>query len=310
MSDWPHTHVEMVSPARTLLLKQKGPWIFDGVERFPALGDLTARVQIGDFEELGRTLVIDGTVQITEVIDPLYTTALVFPAALLADSRKRWLIVGGGDGATPREALRFRDTESVQLVDISRMVIERTQELIPSFWAGCQHDPRLSIQLCDAWMVLKDMAARKEQVDILLYDLSDPGAGLEGCNPFTESSSDHLYTQHAFQTAAQCLAPGGIFVAQVAELSLLRYETHRNHRKALSRVFRHVHSYRTHIEPFGYSESWILASNREDAFHPTAQVDIDDRLAALYVGDGAGLYSAAWHNHLFTLPPPLQPLLR
>ena len=63
-----------------------------------------SRVQIGDFEEFGRGLLIDGTVQLTEVSDPIYTPALVFPAALLAASRARWLIIGGGDGATAREA--------------------------------------------------------------------------------------------------------------------------------------------------------------------------------------------------------------
>ena len=67
---------------------------------------------------------MDGTVQLTEVIDPVYTAALV-SAALRVDARRRWLIIGGGDGATAREALRFADTESVHLVDISRTVINR-----------------------------------------------------------------------------------------------------------------------------------------------------------------------------------------
>ena len=98
MTAWPHTHVEMISPGRTLLMKLRGPWILDQSEHHPAPMNMTSRIQIGDFEEFGRGLVIDGTVQLTEAIDPLYTGALVFPAALLADSRKRWLIIGGGDG--------------------------------------------------------------------------------------------------------------------------------------------------------------------------------------------------------------------
>lgn len=303
MTHWPHLHTEMVGPGRTLLLKLKEPWLFDGEERFPSLGDMKARIQIGDFEELGRGLCIDGTVQLTEAVDPVYTTALVFPAALLAGARRRWLVVGGGDGATPREALRFRDTESVRLVDISRLVVERTQALIPSFWAGCQHDRRLEIVNADAGEVLRDMALRGEQVDILVYDLSD--AGSEECNPFSTSPADPLYTEEAFALAARCLGPGGIFVAQLAELSPLRFEAHRRRRQALKKVFRHVYSYRTFIEPFGYVESFALASHHQGPWDPSRAERVEERLAELYTGSFADLYSAAWHEHLFTLPPSL-----
>ena len=303
MIRWPHVHVEMVGPGRTLLLKLKDRWIFDGEEQFLALGGMKARIQIGDFEELGRGLVIDGIIQLTEAVDALYTTALVFPAALAAESRRRWLIVGGGDGATPREALRFRDTESVRLVDISRTVIERTQELIPSFWAGCQNDSRLEIVHHDAGEILREMADRGEQVDILLYDLSDPGN--EACNPFSEFSADHLYTEETFRLAARCLCPGGVFAAQLAELSLLRFEDHRRHRQALKAVFRHVHSYRTFIDSFGYHESFIVASNQDGPWDPAQAQAVNERLAYVYTGDFSETWSAKWHEQLFALPPYL-----
>lgn len=311
MTAWPHTHTEMISSGRTLRIKRNAPWIFDAEETLPPPIGLSSRVQIGDFAELGRGLVIDGTVQLTEVVDPIYTPALVFPAALLAASRARWLIVGGGDGATAREALRFADTESVHLVDISRTVIEQTQALIPSFWGGCQRDPRLRIDIADAGAALRELAdatCRRGPgagVDILLYDLSDPAVDLSGCNPFDVSAADALYSEQAFQTAARCLRPGGLFVAQMAELSVASYRAHLQRRQVLARAFRHVHSYATHIEPFGYTESWILASNRPGPFDPLREVDVAARLSTLYRGDAAAVYSPAWHGHLFALPPPI-----
>ena len=301
---WPHTHVEVISNARRLLLRRRGPWLFEGEESFPLLGGLRSFIQIGDFAELGRSLVIDGTVQLTEVIDPIYTTALVFPAALLAPSRRRWLIVGGGDGAAAREALRFRDTESVRLVDVSRVVTEKTQALIPSFWAECQHDPRLELLHRNAADVIHEMANRGDLVDVLVYDLSDPST--DGVTPFSESPADGLYSEAAFRAAARCMRPGGVFVAQMAELSPLCWKAHARGRDLLSRIFRHVCSYRTHIEPFGYSESWILASDHERCADPTQSIDVDGCLAELYAGDAAALYDAGWHRQLFTLPPGLR----
>lgn len=307
MSDWPYTHVEMVDSCRRLLLRRDGPWLFDGEEHFHALGDHRSRIQIGDFGELGRGLVIDGTVQLTEAVDGLYTTALVFPAALAARSRGRWLIVGGGDGATPREALRFRDTESVRLVDISRVVIEQTQALIPSFWRGCQHDSRLAIEVRDAGEVLARVAAEGPRVDVLVYDLSDPGD--EACNPFGASAADHLYSEDAFQVAARCLRPGGIFVGQMAEFSLIRSEEHRRARARLRRAFRHVSSYRTPVEPFGYWESFLVASNDDGPWDPGNGRAGEEILARTYDGDWRAHWSARWHEHLFVLPPALASLI-
>lgn len=311
MTDWPHTHAELISGGRKLLLKRTGPWLFDGEETLPPPVGLLSRIQIGDFAEFGRGLLIDGTVQLTEVIDPIYTPALVFPAALLAPSRARWLIIGGGDGATAREALRFVDTEAVRMVDISRTVIEQTQALIPSFWAGCQRDRRLRIDIADAWAALRDVADATDRqgpaggVDIVVYDLSDPATDLDGCNPYDESAADALYTEDAFRTAARCLRPGGLFVVQMAELSLASYRAHLHRRRVIERAFAHVHSYCAHIEPFGYSESWILATNQPGPFHPTRDIDVAARLAALYDGDASALYSEDWHRHLFALPPPI-----
>jgi spermidine synthase len=281
----------------------KGPWLFEGEEQFPTLGGIQQRVQIGEFEEFGRGLVIDGATQLAETIDAAYTIALVFPAALLADSRRRWLILGGGDGAAAREALRFRDTESVQLVDISRLVIDATQQLIPSFRAGCQHDHRLDIFTCDAWEILRGMAARRELADVMIFDLTDPEDA--AYTPFSESSADHLYTEDSFRLAAQCLTPGGVFVAQVQELSLLRCEGHRRHRETLKKIFRHVYSYRTYIEFFGYWQSFVIASNHDGPWSPARAQPVQDQLAQLYDGVWAETYSAAWHEQLFALPPSL-----
>lgn len=298
-----HVHRELIGPGRTLHLKLDGPWLFDDVERFPALGDFEARVQIGDFVELGRGLVINGTVQLTEAVDHLYSTALVFPAALCAGSRRRWLIIGGGDGASAREALRFRDTESVRVVDISELVPRETQRLIPSFWGGCQTDSRLELEKRDAFEVLRELDAHGEQVDILVWDLSDPGN--EETNPFGESCADHLYTNEAFALAARCLRPGGVFVGQMAELSLLRFAEHARTRRVLQGLFEDVHSYRTFIDPFGYWESFIIAANRGGDFFPQRGHSVEADLTRLYSADFRDTYSRAWHEHLFALPPSL-----
>jgi spermidine synthase len=300
---WPHEYIEMVGPGRRLTLHMNGDWLFEGEETFPALGGMKQRTQIGEFSEFGKGLVLDGQVQLAEAIDSLYTTALVFPAALMARSRANWLIVGGGDGAAAREALRFQDTASVTLVDISPMVIAQTQALIPSFWSGAQHDRRLHIECRDAWLVLRDKAARGGQADVILFDLTDPHD--EGYTPYSESSADHLYTKAAFDLAASILNPGGVFAAQVQELSVLRWQDHSRLRRLLRQSFRNVWSYRVFIEFFGYWESFLIATNDPEARSPVPETEIESTLDRLYTSDARMLWSTDWHRHLFAIPPAL-----
>ena len=103
-------------------------------------------VQIGDFEEFGRGLVIDGTVQLCSAIDPAVYRGWSSLAALLADSRKRWLIIGGGDGATAREALRFATPNRFTCRHLAYCHRADTSSH-PFFFGPCQHDSVFTLML-------------------------------------------------------------------------------------------------------------------------------------------------------------------
>lgn len=301
---WPHLHRESVGPGRVLALRMTRPWLFDGVETFPELGGMQVRTQIGEFAEFGRGLVMDGQVQLAEATDAVYTSALVFPAALASRSRADWLIVGGGDGAAVREALRFRDCVSVRLIDISAEVIARTQALIPSFWAGAQADPRLTIERRDAWTALRERVAAGQQADIVVFDLTDPQD--EEHRPFPEVSAGHLYTAEAFALAARSLKPGGVFVAQTQELSSLRWQAHARLRGLVHAAFRWAYSYRVYVESFGCWQSFIVASNEPGAWSPVPDEAAMPTLERVYDGDARAFWSSEWHRSLFVLPPDVR----
>lgn len=247
-------HTETPGPGRSITHALKGPWLFDEMEFLPEINNW-AHVQIGDFEAFGRGLVIDRMAQLSEVVDRAYTTALVYPAALAAPSHKKWLIAGGGDGAAAREALRFPETERVVLVEISPTVVQKTQELIPSFWNGAQNDPRLEIVHADVFRYIRES---QELFDIILLDLTDPADDFH--TPFKRSASDPLYTLDALKPFKDHLAPAGVLVAQAQELSDFHSAGHERLRAILDKLFPNVRSYRTLIEFFGYWQSFIMAT--------------------------------------------------
>lgn len=234
----------------------KGPWLFEGVEEFPELG-FSQTVQIGEFEELGKALIINGLGQLDETGDKVYTRALGLPAMFSAPSRKKILIAGGGDGALARDILYFPQSEvrEVKLIDISKVVVAETRRLIPSFWNGCQNDARLCIEHRDVFAYAR---ATSERFNIVFYDLTDPPD--EEYTPYAESSADHCYGKEALELFASILRDDGIFVMQAQELSLLRSNWHAHLRELLRKIYPVVHSYRVFVEFFGYWESFLIAS--------------------------------------------------
>lgn len=305
-SDWPHYHIERCGPGRKIILQMRGPWLFDGLEELSEFGGVKQSVRIGDFAELGKGLVIGGMSQLSEAVDPVYTSALVFPAATSVQSRKRWLIAGGGDGPAAREALRFADTTEVVLADPSLMVIAETQRFIPSFWGGCQSDPRLTVITRDAFSVMREMVASGRKFDVVVADLTDPKD--EAYTPFSESTADHLYTLDGIQLFRDCLADGGVFVAQAQELSLIRWQGHARLRKLLENTFANVWSYRIFIEFFGYWESFLIASNEGWAWAPVEPKVWP--LEEIYRGQLGAHYSRLVQKSLFALPPLLDERIR
>lgn len=301
VAEWPYWHVEKSGKGRVIAHRMAGPWIVDEEEVFPELGGIKQRVQIGEFTDFGRGLVIDGMSQLAEAIEPIYTSALIFPAALSAGSRKRWLIAGGGDGAAPREALSFHDTEQVKLVDLSKIVIRETQRLIPSFWAGCQKDPRLEIIPRDVFAVMREFIASGERFDLVISDLTD--AEDEAYTPFGASTADHLYTEEGLRLFQQCLSPDGVFAMQAQELSLIRSDGHLRLRRMLEKIYRHVGSYRIFIEFFGYWQGFLVASNSSQSWSPFPWRS--EVFSYTYQGDGTSYYDSLVHAQLFSLLPKL-----
>ena len=63
-------------------------------------------IQIYDTCELGRMLMLDGIVQLTEFDEFAYQEMMTHPAMMLHPNPEKVLIIGGGDGGVAREVAR------------------------------------------------------------------------------------------------------------------------------------------------------------------------------------------------------------
>jgi spermidine synthase len=211
----------------------------------------------------GKALVLDGKWQSCTGDEFLYHEPLVHPAMLLHGAPKRVLILGGGEGATAREVLRWNTVESVAMVDIDGEVVDACREHLPEMHAGAFDDPRLTVIIDDALNVL---GSAGQKWDIIISDLSDP---------IEDGPSFRLFTKEYFDKARSVLAPDGVFVLQAGPLSPAELAMHARLVNTMKTVFDHVQSYATHVPT--YAASWGFALGTARPIDPRPDPDRIDR---------------------------------
>ena len=157
---------------------------------------------IADSPVYGRMLFLDGELQSATADEHIYHETLVHPAmglamASLGAAVRRVLVVGGGEGATVREVLRWPDVQHVDWVDYDRDLVLLCEEYLG--WApSVRDDPRVRYRAADigeAWPALADM------YDVIVLDLPDP-----------DGETGYLYSEQFWEDVKLHLCPSGYLV--------------------------------------------------------------------------------------------------
>lgn len=204
----------------------------------------------------GKGLVLDGKWQSCTGDEFLYHEPLVHPAMICHGSPRSVLVLGGGEGATVREILRWKSVEQVMMVDIDGDVVEACREHLPEMHQNAFDDPRTKLVIGDALEVLD---TTDQKWDIVISDLSDP---------IEEGPSFQLFTKEYFEKAQRILAPGGYFVLQAGPVSPIELTIHARLVKTLSTVFPYVHSYSSSTPSYGSPWGFAIACDHEIATQP------------------------------------------
>src|SRR4030095_10859669 len=108
-------------------------------------------VEIMETAAYGKVLVLDGRMQSSQADEFIYHEALVHPGLLMLDAPpSSALVIGGGEGATVREILRYPSIRRVVMVDIDAEVVDLCQRYLPEMHQGAFGDPRTEFRAEDA----------------------------------------------------------------------------------------------------------------------------------------------------------------
>jgi spermidine synthase len=148
-------------------------------------------------------LYLNGHLQFSALDEDRYHEALVHPAMELTANRSRVLIIGGGDGLSAREVLKYDDVERIDLVDLDPAVTDlaRRNPHVAELNQQSLSNFKVRILNEDGFSYLQRSHL---QYGVIFVDLPDP----------REESLAKLYSVEAYELAERLLSPGGVVATQ------------------------------------------------------------------------------------------------
>lgn len=240
-------------------------------------------IDIVDTDAYGVTLLLDGAYMTSVADEFFYHEMLVHPVLTTAPAIRRVLIIGGGDGGTLREVLRYPEVEHVTLCEIDGAVVEACKRHLTAFRVPW-NDPRVRLHIADGVAFLQDSS--EPPFDVILIDGSDPVGPAEG-----------LFESPFYRSCIRRLTAGGVLASQTEAPFFMRADFVRIV-KTLRAEFKRAEPYfaPVPIYPSG-SWSWTLASNAGD-YEPLSPRP--ERLSAIEAG--CRYYNRDIHRAAFAQP--------
>ncbi|MFQ5898154.1 MAG: polyamine aminopropyltransferase [Candidatus Methylomirabilia bacterium] len=253
------------------------------------------QMEIMETVSYGKCLVLDGRIQSSQVDEFIYHEALVHPGLLLVPPPERAMVIGGGEGATLREILRYPTIRRALMVDIDEEVVEACKQHLPEMHQGAFDDPRTEVRHEDARAFLE---RTEERFDLVVVDLTEP---------LEEGPACLLFTKEFYRLIRDRLTPEGVMTLQAGMTKIGELGFFTAIARTLQDVFPVVAPYQTFVSCFGTPWGFIVASKKHDP--RTLTPEAVDRLIAERVRGELGYWDGQTHAHAFTLPKHLRQAL-
>ena len=246
------------------------------------------QMEIMETASYGKCLVLDGWIQSSQADEFIYHEALVHPGLLLPLAPARALVIGGGEGATLREILRYPSITRALMVDIDQEVVEACKRYLPEWHQGAFEDPRTEVRHEDARAYLE---RTDERFDFVVVDLTEP---------LEEGPACLLFTREFYALVRDRLTPHGVMTMQAGMTKVGELDFFTAVHRTLREIFPVVAAYQAFVPCFGTPWGFILASKGPDprSLSPEA---VDGLIAERVRGD-LGYWDGQTHAHAFALP--------
>ena len=152
-----------------------------------------------DSYELGRFFTLDGIMMANEKDEFIYHEMIVHTPMSIHPDVRHVLVIGGGDGGSVRELVKYPTIESIDMVEIDESVVRACQAHFPQTTTGLT-DPRVILRFEDGLIFVR---TTQQRYDLVIVDSTDPIGPGEG-----------LFTREFYQNCYRILNEDGILINQ------------------------------------------------------------------------------------------------
>jgi spermidine synthase len=145
-------------------------------------------------------MILDGIIQLTERDNMGYHEMIVHVPMLAVGQPKRVLIVGGGDGGSLQQVLRYESVEEAVVCELDQRVVDLSREHFAASFGDPWADPRAKLLVRDAFGYLEENPG---QFDVIISDTTDP-IGM----------AERLFSDEFYKLMVRALVPGGAAATQ------------------------------------------------------------------------------------------------
>lgn len=236
-------------------------------------------------KEFGTFFTLDGLMMVNEKDEFIYHDMIVHPAFATNPDIKKVLVIGGGDGGTAREVLRYPGVEQVVLAEIDEHVFRLCQQYLPITAAGVEEDARMELAFGDGLAYVQN--APDASFDLILVDSTDPVSVGEG-----------LFTTAFYKECYRVLNDKGILINQHESPYFSEYaENMKKARTKIKQIFPVARVYQYHMPTYP-SGHWLFGFASK-SLDPLKDADADVWNA---IGLKTKYYNTDLHTGAFALP--------
>lgn len=251
-------------------------------------------VEIYDTFAFGKMLTLDQQVSCTEKDEFIYHEMIAHVPMQTHSTARNILVIGGGDGGTVRELLKYEHVEQITLVEIDEVVVEASKQYLPTISKSLNHS-KLQLIIADGIEFVKTIS---KKIDLIIIDSSDPNGPAEG-----------LFTADFYQNCYDKLDDNGVLCLQ-SEGPFFNKEVFIGIYQCLKTIFPidQVFTYLTHIPTYP-TGMWSFTYASKGDIHPIHHLNAENanqfsKLQQLK------FYNAEIHQATFALPNFVRNMIR
>ena len=154
--------------------------------------------EVWDTAAFGRLYRLDGRSMASEADSFLCHEPLVHLAGLAHPELRRALVLGGGDGASAAELLKYPGIAEVVIAELDPAVLRLAREFLPALHDGALDSPQVRIEHGDAADFVRRWRPEDGHFDLIIFDLTDP-----------DTAAAPLFSAEFFRACARLLGPQG-----------------------------------------------------------------------------------------------------